>query len=536
MKIMATTGCSPSHSARTTDSVRLMLHESPFWWFWTATTYPSQSLAGTRAPPLKLQTEVQDSGSGRLDARSIQNKPPLYTERNPSRNTNAMARVPSKHDRDQPLDFEGFLNNLQDWELSLKDKDKKLKSQPDMEKMEPSKLKNAFSSSYTLGVNGRTREMKESGSGNSQIGVVGVDRRNMGKSTSVNRSSIAREENYLKKYDAVSQLSSGFMADDSSVDANSEKELGNEFFKQRKYKEAVECYSRSLALSPTAVAYANRAMAYLKLKRFQEAEDDCTEALNLDDRYIKAYSRRSTARKELGKLKDSKEDADFALRLEPHNQEIKKQYAEAKSLYDKELLKKASASLKGPTGGEHKELKLDNGTKSTPKISETTRVSATKTESPEINKNAGKKIVKESVQQLAARAASLATAEAAKHIVPPSSAYQFEASWRGFFGDCILQARLLKATDPVALPQIFKNALSASLLIDIIRCVATFFSDETELAVKYLENLPKVSRFNTIIMCLSPADKSDLQKIWDDVFCNKEDALEILQQLRPKYC
>lgn len=41
--------------------------------------------------------------------------------------------------------------------------------------------------------------------------------------------------------------------------------------------------------------------------RFQEAEDDCTEALNLDDRYIKAYSRRATARKELGKNKESME-------------------------------------------------------------------------------------------------------------------------------------------------------------------------------------------------------------------------------------
>jgi hypothetical protein len=41
------------------------------------------------------------------------------------------------------------------------------------------------------------------------------------------------------------------------------------------------------------------------LFRFREAEDDCTEALNLDDRYIKAYSRRATARKELGKLKES---------------------------------------------------------------------------------------------------------------------------------------------------------------------------------------------------------------------------------------
>jgi hypothetical protein len=39
--------------------------------------------------------------------------------------------------------------------------------------------------------------------------------------------------------------------------------------------------------------------------RFKEAEGDCTEALDLDDRYIKAYSRRITARKELGKLKEA---------------------------------------------------------------------------------------------------------------------------------------------------------------------------------------------------------------------------------------
>lgn len=37
--------------------------------------------------------------------------------------------------------------------------------------------------------------------------------------------------------------------------------------------------------------------------RYEEAESDCTEALNLDDHYVKAYSRRATARKELGKLK-----------------------------------------------------------------------------------------------------------------------------------------------------------------------------------------------------------------------------------------
>ena len=42
---------------------------------------------------------------------------------------------------------------------------------------------------------------------------------------------------------------------------------GNEYFKQKKFNEAIDCYSRSIALSPNAVAFANRAMAYLKLKR-----------------------------------------------------------------------------------------------------------------------------------------------------------------------------------------------------------------------------------------------------------------------------
>ncbi|KAH0674958.1 hypothetical protein KY290_008995 [Solanum tuberosum] len=66
--------------------------------------------------------------------------------------------------------------------------------------------------------------------------------------------------------------------------------------------------------------------------RFEEAENDCTEALNLDDRYIKAYSRHSTTTKELGKLKESIEDAEFALRLEPQNPQTKKQYGEVKAL------------------------------------------------------------------------------------------------------------------------------------------------------------------------------------------------------------
>ncbi|KAJ6673024.1 hypothetical protein OIU79_024642 [Salix purpurea] len=73
---------------------------------------------------------------------------------------------------------------------------------------------------------------------------------------------------YSRNFGAINHLSSSFTTDEVSVDATSEKELGNEYFKQKKFSEAIECYSRSIALSPTAVAHANRAMAYLKIKRF----------------------------------------------------------------------------------------------------------------------------------------------------------------------------------------------------------------------------------------------------------------------------
>ncbi|XP_060203109.1 uncharacterized protein LOC132631552 isoform X3 [Lycium barbarum] len=330
-----------------------------------------------------------------------------------------MARVPTQR-KQSGEDMQGLLNNLHDWELSFKDKHKNIKS-----------------------------NLRED-----ETGTQGVGKSRIPAAPYINYNPITHH-----------------LSEESSIDANSEKELGNELFKQKKFNEAIDCYSRSIALSPTAVAYANRAMAYLKIKRFQEAENDCTEALNLDDRYIKAYSRRSTARKQVGKLKESIEDVEFALRLEPQNQEIKKQHTEVKALYEKKTHKTSKQELK------------------------------------------------ESVQDLAARAAALAKAEAAKSIAAPNSAYQFEVSWRGLAGDRTLQTQLLKVTSPATLPRIFKNALSAPMLMDIVRCVATFFIEDMNLAIRYLENLTKVPRFDMIIMCLSSSDKSELFKIWEEVFC-----------------
>ncbi|CAN7120416.1 unnamed protein product [Brassica rapa subsp. narinosa] len=458
-----------------------------------------------------------------------------------------MARSPNKHGRDQPQDFQGFLNDLQDWELSLKDKDKKMKQQP--------------STSSNLS----SEKFRPSGSG---------------------------------KYDVVKKYASS--DDDSQFDANSEKEQGNEYFKQKKFNEAIDCYSRSIALSPNSVAFSNRAMAYLKIKRL--AEVDCTEALNLDDRYIKAYSRRATARKQLGMIKEAKEDAEFALRLEPESQELKKQYSDIKSLLEKEIIERATGAmqrtaqemlktaglekkteltdtemkLKPVTIGEdmvrpskessgkkligsvQSEEKNEKGSKKVPAITETedskkvtsriqsyemaaksSNVNGTQSSGPGNRVTSRKLELTPSVQELAAHAASLAMAEVSKNIQAPKSAYEFENSWRNFSGDPALQNQLLKVTKPSSLPQIFKNALTSPVLFDIIKCVASFFNEDMDLAVKYIYNLTKVPRFDMIVMCLTSTEKNELRKIWEDVFCNKATPMEyaeVLDELRSRYC
>ncbi|KAK4794805.1 hypothetical protein SAY86_012799 [Trapa natans] len=467
---------------------------------------------------------------------------------------------PTKHGTDRSLDFQGFLNNLQDWEHSLKDQDKKRKSQ------EPHK---ASSSARTGGV-GEDRKLDKDQS------KVGTGKRNL------------EEFDYSNSINFPSHPFSTFLTDESAPDATSEKELGNEFFKQKKYNEAIDCYSRSIAFSPTAVAYANRGMAYLKIKRYREAEDDCTEALNLDDYYIKAYSRRATARKELGKFKESFEDAEFALRLEPNNQEIKKQYTECKDLYEKEILKKASGALQRsvdcvqkagkPRDGQHDSLTTSGGQKmgaskvqvhskknaAAVSSKPSTIIEEVKTKRMASNSEMNLKVdssgqyedpssasynlkrngrterhhLKASMQDLANRASSQAMLEAAKNLAPPKSAYQFEIIWRGFSGDRSLQAQLLKVIPPSSLPQIFKNALSAPLLNDIIKCVSTIFSQDMKLAVSYLDHLTKVPRFDMLVAGLSSAEKSELVKIWDEMLCSEATSMEtaeILNSLRSKY-
>lgn len=114
--------------------------------------------------------------------------------------------------------------------------------------------------------------------------------------------------------------------DEAAIEtAQEEKEKGNKYVKAGLYTEALKCYTQAIAsFNYDATFYANRALCHLKLEQFKSAEADCTIAIQLDDKYIKAMHRRAVAREALKQYKEAKADLDKVLCLEPENKESQK--------------------------------------------------------------------------------------------------------------------------------------------------------------------------------------------------------------------
>nr|CDS34229.1 sperm associated antigen 1 [Hymenolepis microstoma] len=103
------------------------------------------------------------------------------------------------------------------------------------------------------------------------------------------------------------------------INAQREKEKGNEALIAGDYTEALKYYERSLIYKPTTAVYNNRALLYLKMKKWRLAVDDTTRVLGEEPKNIKALMRRAQAFYELHSLKKAQRDLEFILEMEPEN-------------------------------------------------------------------------------------------------------------------------------------------------------------------------------------------------------------------------
>merc|ERR1712060_705880 len=94
------------------------------------------------------------------------------------------------------------------------------------------------------------------------------------------------------------------------------KAHANNLFSQGSFEESVRWFSKAVWLVESkqigdvsadlhSILHSNRAFSYIKLKKWQEAEQDCTKALVLNNKNTKATFRRALANYELGNFDDA---------------------------------------------------------------------------------------------------------------------------------------------------------------------------------------------------------------------------------------
>ncbi|XP_076231467.1 translocase of outer membrane 70 [Calliopsis andreniformis] len=106
------------------------------------------------------------------------------------------------------------------------------------------------------------------------------------------------------------------------------KDEGNRHFRMGKYDEAIAQYTNAIDTCPKenveelAIFYQNRAAAYEHLQKYSAVKADCTKALELKPKYVKALLRRARALEHCNELETALEDVTAACILEGYNNQM----------------------------------------------------------------------------------------------------------------------------------------------------------------------------------------------------------------------
>jgi tetratricopeptide (TPR) repeat protein len=118
---------------------------------------------------------------------------------------------------------------------------------------------------------------------------------------------------------------------------------GNEFFKAKKFEEAIQKYTEAIAADPTDVTfYSNRSACYAALNKWAEAAEDGRQCIICDKSFVKGYFRHALALQNMGNLDGSQDSVKRGLGIDPQNADLKKM---SRELEEAMRLKKVDAAI-----------------------------------------------------------------------------------------------------------------------------------------------------------------------------------------------
>ncbi|AET39464.1 protein serine/threonine phosphatase Ecym_4413 [Eremothecium cymbalariae DBVPG len=133
------------------------------------------------------------------------------------------------------------------------------------------------------------------------------------------------------------------------------KDQGNKFVASKDYGQAIEAYTKAIELDGCqSIFFSNRALANLKLDRFQSALEDSSKAIELDSSNVKGYHRRGMAYAGLQDFISAKRDLEVVLRVKPGEATAKRTLLACERMIRRERFEKAIRA----SGGNEEQQRL----------------------------------------------------------------------------------------------------------------------------------------------------------------------------------
>ncbi|XP_037359135.1 LOW QUALITY PROTEIN: sperm-associated antigen 1 [Talpa occidentalis] len=297
------------------------------------------------------------------------------------------------------------------------------------------------------------------------------------------------------------------------------KEEGNQCVKDRNYKGALSKYSECLKINNKECAiYTNRALCYLKLCQFEEAKQDCDQALQIDDGNVKACYRRALAHKGLKNYQKSLNDLNKVLLLDSNIAEAKMELKEVTRFLN--IDNTSCGKEKERRKIEIQEVNEDHKEESHRTLQEVSNDSfACEKGNPSNGPN-------EYYEKLL--------------IAKPNNAYEFGQVINAISSrkDKEACAHLLTVIEPKDLPVLLSNKLEGDTLLLLIQALKSNLMDnDPSLVYEHLLHLSKAERFKMMLTLLSKSQKEQIEQLFDDLSesPNQHFTLEDVQALRSQY-
>ncbi|XP_036193780.1 sperm-associated antigen 1 [Myotis myotis] len=297
------------------------------------------------------------------------------------------------------------------------------------------------------------------------------------------------------------------------------KEEGNQYVKDKNYKDALSKYSECLQINNKECAiYTNRALCYLKLCQFEEAKQDCDQALRIDDGNVKACYRRALAHKGLKDYQNSLNDLNTVLRLDSSIVEAKMELEEVTRFLN---VKDQAASLNKEK--ERRKIEIQEVNEGHEELGRTPEEVCTGCPASEGDTSCGPPGHDEKLP-----------------ITKPSNAYEFGQAMNAVSArkDKAACAHLLAITEPKDLPALLSNKLEGDLFLLLIQSLKSELIDkDPSLVYQHLLYLSKAERFKMMLTLISKGQKEQIEQLFDDLSDtpNKHFTLEDVQALKRQY-